>query len=215
MFAVKYLGVDVETVFKGAYIPFFAFMGVGAAAANIPSIENAKNKAQPIFNFIDETSTLDARKISENRVTTLGKGHIEFKNTIFAYPTRKKPVLNELNLDIPASAKIALIGHSGCGKSTITNLLLRFYNIQGGQILIDDKEISEYNVHHLRKQIGYVMQEPILFNRSIKENIKYGNADATDEQVYKAALTANAVEFIESSSQEALTKEQRIERTKK
>ena len=120
-----------------------------------------------------------------------------------------------MNLDIPASAKIALIGHSGCGKSTITNLLLRFYNIQGGQILIDDKEISEYNVHHLRKQIGYVMQEPILFNRSIKENIKYGNADATDEQVYKAALTANAVEFIESSSQEALTKEQRIERTKK
>jgi ABC-type multidrug transport system fused ATPase/permease subunit len=198
--------VDVETVFKGSFIPFFAFMGVGAAAANIPSIENAKNKAQPIFNFIDETSTLDARKISEDRISTLGEGHIQFKDTLFAYPSKKKPVLDHLNLDIPASSKIALIGHSGCGKSTITNLLLRFYNTQGGSILIDDHDIAEYNVHQLRKQMGYVMQEPILFNRSIKDNIKYGNFDATDEQVYKAALIANAVEFIESTSYEALTK---------
>ena len=190
-------------------------MGVGAAAANIPSIETAKNKAQPIFNFIDEESTLDARKIQDNKISTLGEGHIQFKNTLFTYPSKKKPVLDNLNLDIPASAKIALIGHSGCGKSTITNLLLRFYNIQGGNILIDDHDIDEYNVHHLRKQFGYVMQEPILFNRSIKDNIKYGDAEASDEKVYKAALIANAVEFIESSSQEALTKQQREEKTNK
>ena len=123
-------------------------------------------------------------------------------------------MLNSLDLEIPAAAKIALVGHSGCGKSTITSLLLRFYNIQGGNILIDGQDIDNYNVHHLRRQIGYVMQEPILFNKSIKGNIKYGNADATDEQVYKAALTANAIDFIESSSQDALTKEQRSEKLK-
>ena len=66
----------MEKVFKGIYVPFFAFMGVGAAAANIPSIETAKNKAQPIFNFIDEESTLDARKIQDNKISTLGEGHI-------------------------------------------------------------------------------------------------------------------------------------------
>ena len=114
-------------------------------------------------------------------------------------------MLNLLDLEIPAAAKIALVGHSGCGKSTITNLLLRFYNISGGNILIDDIDLDNYNVHHLRRQIGYVMQEPILFNKSIKGNIKYGKADASDEEVYKAALTANAIDFIESSSQEALT----------
>ena len=140
--AINYFEVPTEKVFKGIYVPFFAFMGVGASAANIPSIETAKNKAKPIFNFIDEKSTLDARKIQKERISALGEGHIQLKNTLFAYPSKKKPVLNNMNLDIPASAKIALIGHSGCGKSTITNLLLRFYNIQGGNILIDDHKFD-------------------------------------------------------------------------
>ena len=108
-------------------------------------------------------------------------------------------------MDIPAAGKIALVGHSGCGKSTITNILLRFYDIKGGVIRIDGEDLSDYNALSLRRQIGYVMQEPILFNKSIKGNIKYGKADASDEEVYKAALTANAIDFIESSSQEALT----------
>ena len=184
----------------GTFIPFFAYMGVGLAASNVPSIENAKNKAKPIFSFIDEKSTLDSRAISEDKISTLDKGHIEFKNVNFSYPSRKQKVLDALEMDIPAAGKIALVGHSGCGKSTITNLILRFYNVQSGTILIDGREITDYNVHHLRREIGYVMQEPILFNWSIKENIKYGKADATDEEVYKAALTANAIEFIESSS---------------
>jgi ABC-type multidrug transport system fused ATPase/permease subunit len=75
---------------------------------------------------------------------------------------------------IPETFKIALVGASGCGKSTITNLLLRFYDIQSGKILIDGKDIKDYNIKNLRRQIGFVMQEPILFNQSIKENILYG-----------------------------------------
>jgi len=81
---------------------------------------------------------------------------------------------------IPATKKIALVGHSGCGKSTIANLLLRMYDINGGSLLIDGKDIREYNVKELRNQIGIVMQEPLLFNTTIKENILYGNSEASD-----------------------------------
>jgi ABC-type multidrug transport system fused ATPase/permease subunit len=83
-------------------------------------------------------------------------------------------------LTIPATKKIALVGHSGCGKSTITNLLLRFYDVTGGSLKIDGIDIRDYNIGELRKQIGFVMQEPLLFNVSIKDNILYGNENATD-----------------------------------
>ena len=102
------------------------------------------------------------------------------------------------------------MGHSGCGKSTITNLLLKFYNLVHGSIKIDDIDITEYDTHSLRKQIGFVMQEPILFNRSIKDNIRYGNLDATNEEIYLAAERANAIQFIETEL-ENLSKEERFE----
>lgn len=94
---------------------------------------------------------------------------------------------------IPATHKIALVGASGCGKSTITNLLLRFYNLNHGQILIDNHDIAEYDVRRLRKQIGFVMQEPILFNQTIKDNILFGNPDATDSDIRRVCLQANAL----------------------
>ena len=107
-------------------------------------------------------------------------------------------VLNDCSFSITAGSKIALVGHSGCGKSTITNLLLKFYELNSGKILIDGEDLEDYNALSLRKQIGYVMQEPILFNKSITDNIKYGKLDATNEEVYKAALLANATGFIEA-----------------
>ena len=125
---------------------------------------------------------------------------IQFKEVSFKYPTRDQMVLDSMNLKIPAGAKIALVGHSGCGKSTITNLLLRFYDIIGGMIKIDGIDLNDYNPLSLRRQIGYVMQEPILFNTDIKTNILYGMLSATDEEVYKAALRANAIGFIEDTA---------------
>ena len=112
---------------------------------------------------------------------------------------------------IPATQKIALVGHSGCGKSTITNLLLRFYNVKTGEILIDGHNIDEYDVKTLRQQIGYVMQEPVLFNASIKENVLYGDPNASDEQILKVCEMANALTFIESNVED-LEKEQRQEK---
>jgi len=119
----------------------------------------------------------------------------------FNYPSRALKVLKNFSMQIPANAKIALVGHSGCGKSTITNLLLRFYELQSGSISIDGKDIKDYNVMQIRKQTGFVMQEPILFDQTIKENILYGNLDATDAEVLKAADLANALGFIEQSGE--------------
>lgn len=114
-----------------------------------------------------------------------------------------------MNFTIPAHTKIALVGSSGCGKSTITNLLLRFYDIEKGEISIDGKPIENYNIKKLREDIGFVMQEPIVWNQTIKENILYGKPDATNFEVRKSALLANALQFIETDI-ENLSKEKKI-----
>ena len=119
--------------------------------------------------------------------------------------------MDQFNLKIPAGGKIALVGHSGCGKSTLTNLLLRFYNVNSGKVLIDGIEMEKYDVHSLRQQCGYVMQEPVLFDKDIKTNILFGKPDATDEEVYIAAKKANALQFIETDTED-LTPEQKQER---
>lgn len=107
-----------------------------------------------------------------------------FRNVTFNYPTRKHKVLKAISFKVPAGTKVGLVGHSGCGKSTITNLLLRFYEYQKGDIIIDGVPLNQYDVAELRKQIGYVMQEPVLFNTSIKENILFGKSDASNSEVY-------------------------------
>ena len=98
-----------------------------------------------------------------------------------------------MNLKINATMKVALVGHSGCGKSTTASLLLRLYEMTKGQLLIDGIDIKDYNIRELRKQIGIVMQEPLLFNTTIKENILYGNENADDAKVYQVAQMANAL----------------------
>ena len=123
---------DSTAVFTATYMLFFSYMSLGAQASNVPSIGKAKAAAIPVFSIIDETSTLDIRKPAGRNLKKVEKGHIEFKECTFNYPTRAQKVMNNFNIDIPAGAKIALVGHSGCGKSTLTNILLRFYNINSG-----------------------------------------------------------------------------------
>ena len=177
---VQQWGVEWYRVVGSTFVLFFAFMSIGGQTQNIPSVSKAKSAAGEIFSVIDEPSALDIDKRDEDTIDDLGPGMIQFKQVSFNYPTREQLVLDDFSMKIPAGAKIALVGHSGCGKSTITNLLLRFYDIKSGVIRIDGEDLSDYNALSLRRQIGFVMQEPILFNKTIKENILYGKLDATD-----------------------------------
>lgn len=123
------------------------------------------------------------------------EGHIEFKNVVFAYH-KDKNVINKLNLDLSPGEKVALIGPSGGGKSTIVKLLFRFFDINDGKILIDGQDISKVKQNSLRAALSLVPQDPVLFHRTLMENIRYGRPDATDLEVIAAAKKAHCHEFI-------------------
>jgi len=121
---------------------------------------------------------------------------IELKNVSYHYDDEKEDVLQNICLSISAGEKIGLVGNSGAGKTTITHLLLRFSDVTDGSILIDDHDIRKVTQQSLRDNIAYVPQEPMLFHRTLRENIAYGKTDATDEEIWHAAEQASAVDFI-------------------
>lgn len=124
-------------------------------------------------------------------------GDIVFDKVAFSYPTRPElTVLNQVSLNIRAGEKVALVGASGGGKSTIVKLLLRLYELQSGQITVDGQALSEYNILQLRKNIAIVPQDVLLFGGSIRENIAYGKQEATEQELIEASKQANAWEFI-------------------
>ncbi len=129
----------------------------------------------------------------------ISKGTINFEGIHFQYKENAK-IFDDLSLDIPAGQKVGLVGESGVGKSTLTSLLLRLYDIQKGEISIDGQDISKVKQESLRKSIAFVPQEPLLFHRSIFENIQYGKNNATQKEVEKVAKLANAHEFISQLS---------------
>ncbi|WP_044013663.1 ABC transporter ATP-binding protein [Hymenobacter sp. APR13] len=127
------------------------------------------------------------------------QGNIAYEHVAFQYPTRPDlTVLQDITFSIRAGEKIALVGPSGAGKSTIVQLLMQFYELSGGQITIDGRPIQSYDLTELRRHIGIVPQETILFGGSIRENIAYGKTNATDEEIMQAARKANAWQFISS-----------------
>jgi ATP-binding cassette subfamily B protein len=125
------------------------------------------------------------------------KGKIQFDNVSFQYDEANSNLFSNLSIDIKAGEKVGLVGPSGGGKTTITKLLLRFMDINSGKILIDDQDISELVQDELRRNIAFVSQEPILFHRSIRENIAYGNPDASLDEIKRVAKLAHAAEFID------------------
>lgn len=163
-----------------------------------------------ILNGYDQ-ALLDASPMSdmlyhENRVVdspdatqlTIEQPSLEFKNVTYDYPDNSEHALTDINLSIPAGQKVGLVGHSGAGKTTISHLLLRFDNPTHGSISISGHDIGAVSQHSLRTAIAFVQQEPMLFHRSLRENIAYGRTDATEEQIIHAAQQANAWEFIEN-----------------
>lgn len=158
-------------------------------------VEQALTDAAPMTRILSqEPEVIDAKDAEKLTVTT---GTIEFKDVHFAYrDNSNKRIIESFSLSVDAGEKIGLVGASGSGKTTITKLLLRFMDIQKGSITIDHKNIAAVTQESLRKSIAYVPQEPMLFHRTLTENIRYGRLSATDSDVEKAARLAHAHEFI-------------------
>jgi ATP-binding cassette, subfamily B, bacterial len=129
------------------------------------------------------------------------KGSVVFNKITFTHDGGAKPLFDDFHLDIKSGERIGLVGHSGSGKTTLTRLLLRFSDLEEGEITIDGQDISQITQDSLRDHIAYVPQEPMLFHRTLRENIAYGKPDATDAQIKKAITQANAVEFIDTLPQ--------------
>ena len=162
------------------------------------SVNQAFGDAHDMTVVLDEPRLVDdVENAPELKVT---HGEISFTDLSFSYSDGNAPteVFDNFNLHIPSGQRIGLVGKSGSGKTTVTRLLLRLSDIQGGTVSIDEQDISKVSQSSLRRQIAYVPQEPLLFHRTIAENIAYGRPDATDEQIRQAARDANALEFIET-----------------
>lgn len=158
----------------------------------VDNTQRAVADSRDYFEVMSEKPRIIDNKNAEDIKTI--KGKIEFREVNFAYDNKK--VLKDVTFEIEPDTKVALVGESGEGKTTITNLLMRLYDPISGSVLIDDYDISKVTQKSLRQNIGVVFQEPALFSGTIKENIAYSNNKATDEQIIDVAKSANAHEFI-------------------
>ena len=167
---------------------------INMIASQYSSILTALAGAERIFEIMDnEDETDEGTDIVD--ISSM-KGDIEFRDIHFGY-VDNEPVLKGLNLSVKAGQKIAIVGATGSGKTTIVNLLTRFYEVNSGTITIDGRDITTIPKENLRKAIAIVLQDTVLFNDTIRANIKYGNTDADDEAIRAAASTAMADRFIE------------------
>jgi len=158
--------------------------------------DEALLQAAPMSDILMQQNTvIDAYDATQ---LTVQKPSIEFQSVAYRYSDTAADVLQNISITIPAGQKVGLIGHSGAGKTTITHLLLRFSDVTEGKILIDDTDIRTVTQSSLRESIAYVQQEPMLFHRSLRENIAYGKPDASNQEIEAAAKLANAFDFIDA-----------------
>nr|GMC93089.1 ABC transporter B family member 19-like [Ipomoea batatas] len=162
----------------------------------IPTVLSAIGILKPVFQTLDRHTQIEPNKPEDSSSESI-KGEVEFKAIKFHYPSRPEVmVLNKFNLRIEAGMKVALVGPSGAGKSSVIALLLRFYDVDEGQVMIDGKDVRDYNLRKLRAQIGLVQQEPLLFCCSIRENICYGSERASEAEIIEVSKAANIHTFI-------------------
>ena len=149
--------------------------------------------AERMFQIIDEEPEFP-ENVGKPEIGKI-EGHVELKHVWFGYK-ENKPILKDINIEAKPGQTIAIVGPTGAGKTTIINLLTRFYDVQKGEILIDGKNIKEVDKDSLRNSLGIVLQDTVLFGETVRENIRFGKLDATDEEVIEAAKLANAHSFI-------------------
>ncbi|MBD0402806.1 ABC transporter ATP-binding protein [Flammeovirga sp. EKP202] len=192
--------VSVGEISIGSLTTFVLYtMFIGGSLAGLGDIYGTLQKAVGATDRVEEILVANSEHEIDKETIPKLEGKISFKNVKFSYPTRKEiEVLKGVNLEIEKGEKVALVGKSGGGKSTIAHLLQRFYEIDSGDLLIDGKSSKDYNLIGFRQHVGVVPQEVLLFGGSIAENIAYGNPEATEAEIIDAARKANALEFIQS-----------------
>jgi ABC-type multidrug transport system fused ATPase/permease subunit len=180
-----------------SFVLYSTFVGAsfGGIAELYAQIQKAVGATERVFELLEEIPEKIKNTISDSNGKI--KGDVSFKKVAFHYPSRKEiQVLKEVSFNANFGQKIAIVGPSGAGKSTIASLLLRFYDINGGEISIDGKNIYDYDLETLRGNMSIVPQDVILFGGTIRENIAYGKPNATEDEIIKAAKQANAYQFI-------------------
>jgi ATP-binding cassette subfamily B (MDR/TAP) protein 1 len=169
---------------------------LGQAGPFLSAFASGQAAAYKMFEVIARTPPIDTSDLRGIIPDTL-QGEITLENIDFSYPTRPDvPIFTNFNLTISPGTTVALVGESGSGKSTVVSLIQRFYDPNGGAVLVDGIDIKTLQLKWLRQQIGLVSQEPVLFSTSIRDNIAYGKDGATDKEIQAAAVRANAANFI-------------------
>ena len=188
--------LEVSSFFSFLAAMMLAYQPVRSLATLNVTIQQGIVGGRTVLPIIDRKPTIFDKKDSKDLVIT--NANIKFKNVEFQYPATDKKILNTMNLDIPGKKMTALVGNSGAGKSTVLNLIPRFYNINEGDIIVDNQSIYNSTIYSLRKNISLVSQDITLFDDTIKNNILYANSEATQEEVEEAARFSFANEFIEN-----------------
>ena len=191
-------------VISAAFCTLMGIAGIGMIAPNIKTIQESCSAASDYFNLYERRPEMDLSQSTEKPPLDNIHGLIEFKGVDFYYPSdpNKRLILNGIDLLFEPGKKVALVGESGCGKSTTVNLIERLYDICGGELLIDGLDIRKYDIRYLRGLIGYVQQEPVLFNTSIRDNLIFGREEQLneigniDQLIQEACDDAYASEFI-------------------
>ncbi|GAB5442520.1 MAG: ABC transporter ATP-binding protein [Fuerstiella sp.] len=170
---------------------------LAALASSATQLQNSLSGLDRVLDLLDEQkemeSTDDSIRVNHDEV----RGEIEFRAVTFTYPGTDSPALSDINLQVPAGQTVALVGPSGAGKTTLSNLVARFYDPQQGQVLLDGIALTDYDVESFRGLLGVVEQDVFLFDGTIGQNISYARRDASDAEIRRAAEAANATEFID------------------
>ena len=194
-------GVIAGDVTYGTLVMFLSYAGfffipIQEVARIFAELQNAQASAERVISLIETTPEIEDKSANGQPPAQSLQGAVRFADVTFTYKKGQR-VLKNFNLDVKQGEALALVGETGGGKSTIVNLVCRFYEPTTGQILIDGREYSEYPLRWLQSNFGVVLQSPHLFSGSIRDNIRYGRLDATDEEVQRAAEIVHAHRFIE------------------
>ena len=196
--------IDAGTLQVGAMTAFITYaMQIVMAFLMMTAMSIMVPRAGVAADRIDEVLKTEASVQDVKKPETLKehKGVLEFSHVDFKYPGAEHNVLSDIDFKVEPGKITAIIGSTGCGKSTLVNLIPRFYDVTGGQITLDGKDIRRISMEELREEIGFVPQKGVLFSGTIASNLRFGKADATDEDIKEAAEIAQATEFIETKKE--------------